>query len=309
MNCDSQEKRMPRMSIRTISSNQPEDARISHSRSTSLPLTGDLTFAYALSSVVAALLAVAAAGGLVLRTSVYPTEELILSFLPVDAFHLAVGLPILLGSMWLARRGQLIGLLCWPGALLYVFYSYVTNLIGVPFGVLFLPTLLLVPLSAYATIAVLASIDGNSVQQRLSGVVPARAAGAVLVVLTGLFVLMAVGDVVTAVVTHREVGPLDLTLWIADLTTISPACLIGGVLLFRRQPLGYVGGAGLLLAYAMLFIGLLPVMVFPALYNRSPIDGVGIVLMLGAGLICLALLVPFLRAAASSERQAAPSNS
>ena len=298
---------MPRTSIRTISSRRPEDARIPDSGSTRLPLTGDLAFAYALSSVDAALLIIAAAGGLLLRTSVYPTEELILSFLPVDAFHLAVGLPILLGSMGLARRGQLIGLLCWPGALLYVFYSYVTNLIGVPFGVLFLPTLLLVPLSAHAIIAVVASIDGMAVQKRLAGAVPARATGAVLVVLTSLFVLMAVVDVVTAVVTHREVSPLDLTLWIADLTTISPACLIGGVLLFRRRTLGYVGGAGLLLAYAMLFIGLLPVMVFPALYDGSPIDGVGIALMLGAGLICLALLVPFLRAAASSEKQAASS--
>jgi hypothetical protein len=129
MNCKPQEKRMPGTSARTMSSNQPEGARIRHSRSTRLPLTGDLTFAYALSSAVAALLAIAAAGGLLLRTSVYPTEELILSFLPVDAFHLAVGLPILVGSMWLARRGHLIGLLCWPGALLYVFYSYVSNLI------------------------------------------------------------------------------------------------------------------------------------------------------------------------------------
>lgn len=298
---------MPRITAGTVSSNRHKGARIPHSRSTGLPLTGDLTFAHALSSVVAALLAVAAAGGLLLRTSVYPTEALILSFLPVDAFHLAVGLPILVISMWLTRRGRLIGLLCWPGALLYVFYSYVTNLIGVPFGVLFLPTLLLVPLSAYATIAVVTSIDAKAAQRRLSGAVPARAAGAVLVVLTSLFVLMAVGDIVTAVVTHREVGPLERTLWIADLTTISPACLIGGVLLFRRRALGYVGGAGLLLAYAMLFIGLLPVMVFPALCDGSPIDGVGIALMLGAGLICLALLVPFVRAAASNETRAAPS--
>jgi hypothetical protein len=307
MNYEPQEKRMARMSGRTMSSNRSKGIRIPNSRSTRLPLTGDLTFAYALSSVVAALLGVAAAGGLVLRASVYPTEELILSFLPVDAFHLAVGLPILVGSMWLARRGQLVGLLCWPGALLYVFYSYVSNLMGVPFGVLFLPTLLLVPLSAYATIAVVASIDGEAVQQRLAGAVPARAAGAVLVVLTALFVLMAVGDVVAALLTRREVGPLTLTLWIADLTTISPACLIGGVLLFQRRALGYTAGAGLLLAYAMLFIGLLPVMVFPALYDGSPIDGVGIALMLGAGLICVALLVPFLRAAASNETRAAPS--
>jgi hypothetical protein len=294
---------MSRMPARTISSDPPEGARITRSRLAGLPLTSDLTLAYALSFAVAAVLAVAAVGGLALQTSVYPTEELILSFLPVDVFHLAVGVPTLLGSMWLARRGQLIGLLCWPGALLYVLYSYVTNLIGAPFGVLFLPYVLLITLSAYATIAVVTSIDGEAVQQRLAGAVPARAAGAVLVGLTSLFVLMALADVVTALITRRPVGPSDLMLWVADLTTISPACLTGGVLLFQRRALGYVGGAGLLLAYSMLFIGLIPVMVFPALYSGSPIDGVGIALMLGAGLICLALLVPFVRGATSGETQ------
>jgi hypothetical protein len=291
------------MPARTISRNPPDGAPVTNSHAADLPLTSDLTLAYALSFIVAAVLAVAAARGLLLRTSVYPTEALILSFLPVDAFHLAAGLPILLGSMWLARRGQLIGLLCWPGALLYVLYSYVTNLIGVPFGVLFPLYLLLITLSAYATIAIVTSIDGEAVRRRLTGVVPARAVGAVLVGLTSLFVVMAVADIIVALATRRPVGASDLMLWVADLTTISPACLIGGVLLLQRKTLGYVGGAGLLLAYAMLFIGLLPVMVFPALYNGSPIDGVGIALMLGAGLTCLALLAPFVRGATSDEAQ------
>jgi hypothetical protein len=33
-----------------------------------------------------------------------------------------IGLPILRGSMGLARRGKLLGLLLWPGALFYVLY-------------------------------------------------------------------------------------------------------------------------------------------------------------------------------------------
>ena len=157
------------MSTQTVSIDCLKNTGITGSRPTSLPVTRDLTLVYALSFVIALLVAVAAVAGLLFRNSVYPTEELILSFLPVDVFHLGVGLPILLGSMWLARRGRLTGLLCWPGALLYVLYSYVTNLIGVPFGVLFLPYLLLVTLSAYTTIALVASIDGEAVRQRRSG--------------------------------------------------------------------------------------------------------------------------------------------
>ena len=70
-----------------------------------------------------------------------------------DVFNLLVGLPLLLGSPWLARGGALIGLL---------FY--------VP----------LVTLSAFTTISLVSSIDGENVWRRLSGAVPARVIGAIL---------------------------------------------------------------------------------------------------------------------------------
>jgi pilus assembly protein TadC len=41
-------------------------------------------------------------------------------FLAQDALAIVLGLPILLGSIWLARRGSLIGMLPWPGALIYL---------------------------------------------------------------------------------------------------------------------------------------------------------------------------------------------
>ncbi len=40
-----------------------------------------------------------------------------------DAANLILGLPMLLGSVWLARRRSLLGLLLWPGALLYLLYA------------------------------------------------------------------------------------------------------------------------------------------------------------------------------------------
>ncbi|MDY6878572.1 MAG: hypothetical protein SWK90_20530 [Chloroflexota bacterium] len=286
------------MSVKTISSNL-KNARTVGSRSAGLPVTRDLTLAYAVSFVIALLVAVAAFAGLLFRTTIYPTDELILAYLPVDAFHLAVGLPILLGSMWLARRGRLVGLLCWPGALLYVLYSYITNLVGVPFGVLFLPYLLLVGLSAYTTIGLVVSINGETVRQRLSDVVPAKTAGGVLVSLTGLFVVINVVNIVTATA-NQPAGALDLVpVWIADFVTVVPTCLVGGFLLWRREALGYVAGAGLLLQYSLLLIGLAVVLAFPAVYNASPVDVGGVVTMLAAGLICSVLLVLFVRGATS----------
>ncbi len=42
------------------------------------------------------------------------------------------GLPILLGSMWVAHRGKLIGLLLWTGALFFVLYNYLAYVIALP---------------------------------------------------------------------------------------------------------------------------------------------------------------------------------
>src|SRR5664280_1887235 len=103
-----------------------------------LPLECDLTLAYRTSLLVALLTVVVSAAGLAWGTTLYgvdPNQALRVSastagvlvpgFLVQDLFNLVVGLPILVGTLWLARRGSLIGLLLWPGALFYLAYTYV----------------------------------------------------------------------------------------------------------------------------------------------------------------------------------------
>jgi hypothetical protein len=284
------------MSTQIASSDLLKDTGITNSQSTSLPVTRNLTLAYAFSLVIAVIMAVVAAAGLLFPGTVYPTDEVIMSFAPVDAFHLVVGLPVLLGSLWLARRGKLIGLLCWPGALLYLLYSYITNLVGVPFGILFLPYLLLVTLSAYTTIGLVASIDSEAVRQRLNGNVPARVAGGILIGLTILFIILNVSAVITALTSQPPGEPEHpVYVLIADFTVVIPTCLVGGLLLWRRQALGYVGGAGLLLMYSLLFAGLIPVMVFPTFYDASPMPVVDIVMIFIWCIMCFILFVLFVR--------------
>jgi hypothetical protein len=268
---------------------------VSTRKTPTLFIKRSLAPAYILSLIIALLMAIAAVAGLLFPDTIYPTEEVLLAFLPVDLFHLIAGLPILLVSMWLARRGKLAGLLLWPGVLLYVLYNYVLSLMGVPFGALFLVYLLLVPLSAYAAIVLMSAIDAKAVSEQLAGNVPRRTTGSFLVVVTSLFVLMAVGGILDALISQEEVSRLQQILWIADLATISPACLAGGVLLLRRKPLGYTGATGLLLAYSMLFFGLVPVMIFPTIYNGTQVDTIGLGMMVGLGTTSLMLLVLFLR--------------
>jgi hypothetical protein len=260
-----------------------------------LPIKCDLTLAYALSLIAALIMTVASVAGILFRADIYSTDDL--SQLPiVDALNLVVGLPALLGSMWLVRRGKLLGLLCWPGALFYVLYRYTATLIGVPFGVLFLPYLLLVTLSVYTLIGLVASIDGEVVRQRLSGLVPERLAGGFLIGATVLFVLLDTSAIVIALTSQPPVEPEHpVYVLIADFATLIPACLVGGFFLWRREPLGYVAGAGLLFIYSVLLIGPIPVLVFSSLSTGSPIPVADILFLLVIALICLVPLALFVR--------------
>jgi hypothetical protein len=93
-----------------------------------LPLTHSLTLSYVFSLFTVLIMATTSAASLVYPARIYGTDELQQSFVANDVVNLAIGVPILLGSMWLARRGRLIGLLFWPGALFYVLYNYIAYL-------------------------------------------------------------------------------------------------------------------------------------------------------------------------------------
>ena len=261
-----------------------------------LPVTRDLTLAYLASLALALTMLVASSAGLFDRTVIYP-PGLSLSFAATDAVNLTVGLPILLGSLWLARRGRLVGLLCWPGALFFALYNYATYIVAVPFNALFLAYLVLVTLSAYTLIGVVTSIDGVAVRRRLVDAVPARAAGGILAGIALLSAVRQIAVMVTALTSQAPVTTLECAQWIADLAVGMPPLLVGGLLLWRREALGYVAGMGMLLVGSMLFIGLIHVMVFQALASAAPIDGVGILIVLVMGAICFIPFALFVRGA------------
>jgi len=295
------------MSTQSISSRDlPKAVGSNRVQSNNLLVTRSLTLAYASSLTIALLMAVASIAGLLYQTHIYPADEAPYTFAATDVINLVVGLPALLGSMWLARRGKLVGLLCWPGRLLYVLFVYIMYAIRVPFGVLFLPYLILATLSAYTTIGLVASIGGEPVRRRLAGAVPERLAGGILAALSILYGLNAIGQIVTALVGQALIGTPEISHWIADLMIMCPAWLVGGFLLWRREALGYVAGAGLLLLGSTLFIGVVPIIVFEALYTASPIDVGAIVQMLVVGMVCFVPFGLFVRGIVKSDRSSSP---
>lgn len=272
------------------------------SPSTNLPVARNLTAVYVSSLVVALLMTVASVVGLLYPDRIYPTEEMQQSFRANDVVNLALGLPILLGSMWFARRGRLLGLLFWPGALFVAFYNAVAYSFGLPLGAGFMLALAQATLSAYTTAGLVASIDGNAVRERLGKAVPVRVTGGALAGAGFLFLLLAVSMMVNGITGQAPIAEPELGTQVADFFII-PALIIGGVQLWRRKPLGYVTGVGLLFQTSMLFVGLIAFFILQPILTAAPFALTDTIVVALMGLI---IFIPFgllLRGVVSQARQ------
>jgi len=264
-------------------------------------IKGKFSLIYASSIIIAVLMTIASIAGLQYRTTIYPTEELIQSFVPNDVVNLFIGLPILLGSMWLTWRGKLIGPLFWMGALFFVFYNYISYTFAMPLTWAFLLHLSLAVLSVYTFISIIINIDGEAVRQRLNRVVPEKLAGGALAGLGLLFMLRVIGVLAGAISSDVDLPKTELAVNIADFF-ITPAWIIGGIQLWRRQTLGYVTGLGFLFQGSMLFIALIVFLLLQPILTNTPLATIDIIVVLIMGLICFIPFGLFVRGAISNGK-------
>ncbi|MGD2026310.1 MAG: hypothetical protein PVI99_00720 [Anaerolineales bacterium] len=261
---------------------------------------GDLTLVTLFSVVAALLMAVASAAGLFFPAIFYPTEELFENFAVNDVVNLVLILPILLASMLSARRGELIGLLFWQGALLAVVYNYLVYIFGMPLDwkqFFYVP---LVILSGYALVRLVAAIDSQYVRDRLAGRVKEKLSGGLLIGFGILIAFRAVSMLVGSLSAPAGLPATEIGVLISDLTS-AILWLLGGVFLWRHKALGYVTGAGLLFQASMLFVGLIAFLLLQPVMTDAPFMLVDVAVVTLMGLVCSIPFVFFVRGVISSR--------
>jgi len=251
--------------------------------------------AFAGSLAIAALIILGCTIGLMHPTTIYSTKEILRDSLPADFVNL-LGMPLLLASIWLARHGRLVGLLLWPGARFYLLYHDIVFLFARPLSALFLLHLVLATINLYVLASLVFSVDGMAVRQRLAGRVPEKVGAGVLVGLGVLFFAWAAAVMVIALVKRNPIDASELALRITD-ALMSPSWIIGGVLLWRREALGYVVGLGLLFQASMLFIGLITLFLLQPLISGNLFRPRDVLVVFAMGLICFVPFVLFTRGA------------
>jgi hypothetical protein len=127
-----------------------------------------------------------------------------------------------------------------------------------------------------------------------------RAGGSVLAGLGVLFFVRVAGVMVNALISQTPVAGVELPLHVSDFM-ITTAWVIGGVLLWRREALGYVTGLGLLFQATMLFIGLIFVLILRPFITAAQFVLCDVLVISVMGMVCFIPFALFVRGAASKR--------
>jgi len=199
-------------------------------------------------SIVLALLAIIATVGGLAWSNLYRDSELIKAVWFVnDLITLIIAVPLLLGSTVYSLQGSLKAQLIWIGSLWYLLYNYVFYLYGAKFNNFFLLYVILFSLSVYALVMTISNLDIGLVKKRIKEQAPVRAISGFL-----FFFAFALGMPWIAMVLSfkisGEMPPFETTIVVAtDLSFLVSVLLFSAILLWKRNPWGFVIAAMIML--------------------------------------------------------------
>ncbi|MCB0110728.1 MAG: hypothetical protein KDE53_32640, partial [Caldilineaceae bacterium] len=173
-----------------------------------------------------------------------------------DVVTLVLGIPLLIYATLLYRRGSLRGALLLLGTLVYFLYLYSSYALGVAFNPLFPVYIALFSASLFAFVLLFAAIDRRLLADHLAPDLPRRAI-AIFMVVSGLATLVIwlvplLNDLALNQLPASSGTYSTKITDVLDLGIITPVTLIAGVLIWRRNPVGYLIAFSLLVLEIML---------------------------------------------------------
>jgi len=173
-----------------------------------------------------------------------------------DIVTLVVAIPLLVYATLRYWRGSLRGGLLLLGTLVYFLYVYGSYALGIAFNSAFLVYIALFSVSLYTFVLLFVSIDRQLLADHLAPDLPRRGI-AIFMFVSGLATLVIwlqpllndlIQNQMPALVGIYSTKITD----VLDLGIITPATLIAGTLIMRRNPLGYLVAFSLLVLEIML---------------------------------------------------------
>lgn len=161
-----------------------------------------------------------------------------------DIVTIILGIPLLLYSLFLSKKGLLKGRLLLTGTLGYYLYTYISYTFLWMYNPLFLVYIILMSSSFYAFILSIMSFDIDNLPSSFSEKLPVKFLGSFLLFFASVIGILWIGMIISSLT--KNIIPVGLghytTLVIQgmDLGFIVPTAIISAVLLFQRRSMGYL---------------------------------------------------------------------
>lgn len=204
-----------------------------------------LNSAYVLSSIIAVLTLVAAAGGLFIDDLYRDDTFITVGWYGNDLVTLVVAIPLLVAALILSMRGSQRAQLVWLGMLDYTLYNYAFYLFGAALNRFFLVYVALFTLSVLALIFGLANVDVNGISQKFQARTPVKWISGYMMfwaVLLGVaWIAQSLDFVVTGQLPQSGLDEGGFKLVAAlDLSLVVPGLVLAAIWLWKHRPWGYV---------------------------------------------------------------------
>ena len=249
---------------------------------------------------IAILLTIAAGGGVFISGLYRDTPYFVAQAVGQDLISLAVVLPTLVVTAFLASRGSSRARLVWLGGLVYLVYTYVVAAFDVSFNSLFLIYVALLGCSLYALIGGLVTANMAGIKASFSEKTPAKAVSIYLAVLAVLFYFMWLSEIVPALMAGKipqsiqDNGTPTNAVHVLDMAWVLPSFGITAVSLWRKQALGYTL-AGAILSYGVLLVLAILSMVVFMIREGHPVVVPQVVIFGALFVISLGMLIWYMK--------------
>ena len=194
-----------------------------------------------------------------------------------DLITLVIGIPILLGSLYLIRKNSLRGNLIWMGTIFYFLYSYASMSFLASYNQLFLVYVVLFSLSLYTFAYGLSSLNVKTIKKSISPGKTSKIASIFLIFSGAMLALMWIKMIVDSLLTGIAPAALEsyttLVVQALDIGVIFPATLIGGILILKGKEWGYALVSILLIKASLLGTAIISMIFFMAQNGVSPAFG------------------------------------
>ncbi len=174
----------------------------------------------------------------------YSLRALVTGGTPWDLVRLLLGIPLLLISFILHLRGSLRGTILFAGSLISFSYQYLLWTFDWAYNALFLVYVALFSLSLWTFMFVVAGFDRQRLLSAIGSRFPVKVAAGFSFAVAALLLFKCLGEIVPGLGSEAmpavATGYYTLVDQALDLGLLMPFCILSGVLLLRRESLGYL---------------------------------------------------------------------